>query len=150
MKNQNLYRALAASGNASAKVINDAFGGMPTEEMSSDESEEQELAELEGLAEHISKLIARAEIKTQEGEDGDAAMAHFERGQSHELAADAYRAAGRDSEAAAHQRSAMGAYRDSALSLGSHVNKFGADCGYAEGYSLPQIRAIHWRENEEE
>lgn len=148
--NASLYRRLASDGNMHAKHLVDELGAYPGSEMGNEESEEQELAELEGLETHLQTLIARAEIKAQAGDDGDAAMSHFERGQSHELAADACGVAGRDDETAEHHRAAMGAYRDSALSLAKHVDKFGKDCGYAEGYSLPQIKAIHWRENNPE
>jgi uncharacterized protein (DUF3084 family) len=150
MTNQSIYRELAADGNQDARVIADAMGAMPSEEMPDDDSEEIELQELEGLEAHLHTLIARAEISTQAGTDGEAAKTHFERGQTHELAADAHRAVGNDDSAAEHHRSAKDAYRDAAFSLAKHINKFGQDCGYAEGYSLPQIRAIHWRENQEE
>ena len=146
--NTELYRRLAADGNKDAARVLDEMGSMPSQEMGTEESEEQELQELEGLETHLQALIARAEIHTAGDAHGEAAKAHFERGQSHEIAADACRVAGRDAASDEHNRGAKVAYRDCAMSLANHVDKNGADCGYAEGYSLPQIRAIHWRENE--
>jgi hypothetical protein len=150
MRNQALYRELAATGNDNARVLDDELGALPSEEMSDDDSEEIELQALEGLETLLQTLIARAEIATQAGTDGEAAKAHFERGQSHELAADAHRAAGNDDSAAEQYRSAKDAYRDAAMSLAKHIDKHGDGCGYAAGYSLPQIRAIHARENQAE
>jgi hypothetical protein len=145
MSNSKLYQKLAARGNEDAKVVADALGAVPSEVMVDDGSEEQELSELQGLQEYLQTLIARAEVKAQAGETGDAAMSHFERGQAHEMAADMCRAAGRDSMFMRHQAGAMGAYRDCANALGAHVNKYGKDCGYKEGYALPQTKPEMWR-----
>ena len=60
MKNEALYRKLAADGNKDAKAILDAEGAMPEEEAAEGESEEEELSDLETLAAQIEALKTKA------------------------------------------------------------------------------------------
>jgi len=131
MKNQELYKRLAAEGNAHAKHLMDTVGAVPVARASDQDSEEEELEDLKDLATQVAVLVAKAEAHALTRNYAMAADAHMQRGQMLE-------------EAGSHKE-AMDAYKAGALSLFQHAK----DCGYAEGYSLPQIQAIHARMNAE-
>lgn len=116
--NKELYRDLAAAGNKHAARIADELVMVPA----GTSEEEGGVAELEAK---IAELVATA-------------AAHLESGDCMRAADAQIGMAARLEQAGLHQR-AMDAYKAAAMSLFKHVD----GCGYAQGYSLPQIRAIH-------
>jgi hypothetical protein len=126
-----IYRELADAGNEHAKHILDA-GVIPDAEM--DEavtSEAEELKDLEELAAHLGMMLTKA-------------RAHIE-SRDYMRAADTFAEIGQFHETQGNHREAMDAYRAGMTNMFQHAS----DCGYAEGYDLPQIRAIHARQNAE-
>ena len=85
-----LYRRLAADGNANAKRIADDYGAMPGEEMDDADSSD-------GLANALGELNGRAIAHSEAGEHDKSAEVHEERGRlhesrgEHEQAKDAYK-----------------------------------------------------------
>ena len=97
MMNEELYRRLAAVGNASAQEILDTAdampelegdGAVPAEEMSTAESETDELEGMRDLSEKVGGLAATAAVHSHNGHHAKAGDAHFELGQVHEGSGD--------------------------------------------------------------
>jgi hypothetical protein len=124
MKDDSVYRRLAADGNKDAQRILDE-GAMPEEEMGEAESEEQELLDLEALAAQVGTLVTKASAHVESHDYARAADAHIERGDLHQ-------GAGQFEEAA-------DAYKDAACALYKH----GADRGWLYGDDLPNLHAAH-------
>ena len=127
MKNE-LYRRLAADGNANAKNL---LGSFPVHAIDQEDSEEEELEDLEELGTMVAILTAKAQAHALT--------------RNHALAADAHMQRGQMLEGAGRHQEAMDAYKSGAMSLYQHMN----DGGGCAGMPLPQIQAIHARMNAE-